>query len=279
MDRASRAFTSLVAHRRVTLEFGLLAIAIAVILGAFHAVAPGHGKTVMAAYLVGQRGTLRQAAIIGLTVTATHTAGVLGLGIVLTTSTIIAPERLYPWLGLASGLLVASIGVSMLRRARHTRRLFAGVTASADHDNAPHHHDHDLHGHHHDGDSVHRHGGHAHTHAVPDPDRPISTKALVAMGFAGGLVPSPSALVVLLGAIALGRAWFGLLLVLAYGLGMAVTLTGAGLLLVRARRFLDRRAERHAGRLARLAYLLPAATAIVIVTVGLVLALRGVAKI
>jgi nickel/cobalt exporter len=99
------------------------------------------------------------------------------------------------------------------------------------------------------------------------------------MGFAGGLVPSPSALVVLLGAIALGRAWFGLVLVVAYGLGMAGMLTGAGLLLVRARRLLERRARQRPGRLVTIAHLLPTATAVLIVIVGVVLASRGVAKI
>jgi ABC-type nickel/cobalt efflux system permease component RcnA len=120
-----------------------------------------------------------------------------------------------------------------------------------------------------------------HVHDVP----PVGVRGLVAMGFAGGLVPSPSALVVLLGAIALGRAWFGVVLVVAYGLGMAATLTGAGLLLLRARRALDRRAElagdsgRSPGRLVRLAGLLPVATSSVIVAVGLTIAARGAATI
>src|SRR5205823_984135 len=153
------------------------------------ALAPGHGKTVMAAYLVGQRGSMRQAALIGLTVTATHTAGVLALGLALSVSSLVAPERLYPWLGLASGVLLAFIGAGLLRRAVRARK----------HRHAHHHH----------------HHGHDHDHG-PDHDgeaAPVRTRALVAMGFAGGLVPSPSALVVLLGAMALGRAWFGVVLV------------------------------------------------------------------
>src|SRR5205823_9116342 len=106
---ATRSFTALVARQRLTFAFALVALGLAVLLGAIHALAPGHGKTVMAAYLVGERGSLGQAALIGATVTATHTAGVLTLGLVLSTSAIVAPERLYPWLGLASGLLLASI--------------------------------------------------------------------------------------------------------------------------------------------------------------------------
>jgi ABC-type nickel/cobalt efflux system permease component RcnA len=101
------------------------------------------------------------------------------------------------------------------------------------------------------------------------------------MGFAGGMVPAPSALVVLLGAIALGRTWFGVVLVVAYGLGMAVTLTAAGLLLVRARRVLDVRAARRVGdgRLAAVVRVLPLATSSLIVVVGLYLAARGAAQL
>ena len=122
--------------------------------------------------------------------------------------------------------------------------------------------------------TAHSHGGRVHSHEPIDPSNPIGWKALVAMGFAGGLVPSPSALVVLLGAIALGRAWFGLVLVVAYGLGMAGMLTGAGLLLVRARSLLERRVRHRPGRLVTVAHLLPTATAVVIVIVGVVLASR-----
>jgi len=268
VDRATRAFTGLVARQRLGLAFGAVAVTLALLLGALHALAPGHGKTVMAAYLLGQRGGLRQALLVGLTVTATHTAGVLALGVVLSASTSLAPERLYPWLGLASGVLLTSIGVSLLRGAlRRHRQRPAGA----------------LH-HHHGDEQGHKHAnGHHHDHE----QRPVGWRGLVSMGFAGGLVPSPSALVVLLGAIALHRAWFGVLLVIAYGAGMAATLTGAGLLLVRARAALDRRAAAAslagAGarrwRLATLTQTLPPLTAAVIVVVGLFLAVRGAAGI
>jgi ABC-type nickel/cobalt efflux system permease component RcnA len=95
------------------------------------------------------------------------------------------------------------------------------------------------------------------------------------MGVAGGLVPSPSALVVLLGATALGRAWFGVLLVLCYGIGMAITLTAAGLLLLRAQGVIERRGwTLRRGR--DLARLLPVGTASVVVLVGIGLVARGV---
>jgi len=267
LDGATRAFTDLVARQRLTVGFGILALGLAVGLGAIHAFAPGHGKTVMAAYLVGQRGTLRQAAIIGLTVTATHTAGVLILGVILSASTSLAPETIYPWLGVASGLMLAAIGASLLLRAVRHRPLL--VAAGHGHG----------HGHSHDHGHSHEHG---HDHAPSDDERPVDWRSLVPLGLAGGLVPSPSAIVVLLGAIALGRAWFGVALVVAYGLGMAVTLTGAGILLVRARGAIERRLESArpgSGRLASLAAVLPVVTATCIIAAGLFLAFRGVTQL
>ena len=122
IDRRTRSFTDLVAARRLTVAFGLAAIGLALLLGSIHALAPGHGKTVMAAYIVGERGTWRHAAVIGLSVTATHTAGVVALGVILTTTTVAAPERLYPWFGLMSGLLLAGIGVTLGATRRALRQ-------------------------------------------------------------------------------------------------------------------------------------------------------------
>jgi len=327
VDRATAAFTALVGERSLSPGFALVALLLAVGLGAAHALAPGHGKTVMAAYLVGLGGTLRQAATIGATVTLTHTAGVLLLGLVLTTSRAVAPERVYPWLGLGSGLLLAGVGIGLLVRARPGH----GHPHPHGHDHHPHPHNH---GHDHDhhqpqpltpqpaltmpgppegepnrpGDgmpaSVHSpdHEPHPpdHDHPPPHPPdhdhppphhhdhrgvapgagRPVGWRGLVALGLAGGLVPSPSAVVVLLGGIALGQAWFGVALVLAYGLGMATTLTGVGLLLAHLRTRLDGRLRVPAGSvLGRLGRLLPAATASVIVLVGLGLAASGAAQL
>jgi nickel/cobalt transporter (NicO) family protein len=253
VDRATAAaFTALVGGRSRSAGFAVVALLLAVALGAAHALTPGHGKTVMAAYLVGLRGTLRQAMTIGATVPITHTAGVLLLGLVLSTSRAVASERLYPWLGLGSGLLLAAVGVGLLVRARSA------------HHHHPHDHDHPYdHGHDHDA------GG-----------RPLGRRGLVALGLAGGLVPSPSAVVVLLGGIALGRAWFGVALVVAYGVGMAATLTGVELLLAHLRTRMDRRLHLPAGSLpARLGRLLPAVTASVIVLAGLALAVQGAARL
>jgi ABC-type nickel/cobalt efflux system permease component RcnA len=292
IDAATRAFTALVARQHLSLGFGALALALAIGLGAIHAFAPGHGKTMMAAYLVGQRGSLRQAGVIGLTVTATHTVGVLLLGIVLSASTTLAPESLYPWLGLASGLLLAALGVSLLLRAvRHRPLLFADAPARE------HEHEHALvaagggheHAHPHDDrphddrphddrpeEHGHSHGGRHHSHPPVPGDGPLEWRTLVPLGLAGGFVPSPSAIVVLLGAIALGRAWFGVVLVVGYGLGMAATLTGAGLLLVGARGAIETRLTGpRASRLAPLVAALPVLTAAAIIAGGMYLAFRG----
>jgi nickel/cobalt transporter (NicO) family protein len=273
VDRATAAFTALVGGRSLSPGFAVVALLLAVGLGAAHALAPGHGKTVMAAYLVGLRGTLRQAATIGATVTLTHTAGVLLLGLVLTSSRAVASERVYPWLGLVSGLLLAVVGVGLLVRAgtghhhphEHGQRVADPLQAELDPGEAerPHGHDH----------------GRDHHDPQAHP-RPLGRRGLVALGLAGGLVPSPSAVVVLLGGIALGQAWFGVALVLAYGLGMAATLTGVGLLLAHLRTRMDRRLHLPAGSLlARAGRLLPAVTASVIVAVGLALAANGAAQL
>lgn len=266
LDGATRSFTDLVARRELTLGFGIVALGLAVGLGAVHAFAPGHGKTVMAAYLVGERGSMRQAGVIGLTVTATHTAGVLVLGLALSASTSLAPESVYPWLGLASGLLLAGVGAGMLMRAtgRRPRLVPAG-------------HGHSHTGHSHAGEHSHDH----HSHGDHDHNA-VEWRSLVPLGLAGGMVPSPSAIVVLLGAIALDRAWFGVALVVAYGVGMAVTLTGAGLALVKTRGAIERRLAgpgAGAGRLASLAGRLPVVTAACIVAGGLLLAARGVTQL
>jgi nickel/cobalt transporter (NicO) family protein len=259
VDRVTGAFIALVGERSRSPGFAVVAVLLAVVLGAGHALAPGHGKTVMAAYLVGLRGTPGQAMTIGATVTITHTAGVLLLGLVLSTTRAVASERLYPWLGLGSGLLLAAVGVGLLARTR-----------------PGHGHPH-VHGHGHPHPHDHGHG-HGHGRRAAGPA--LGRRGLVALGLAGGLVPSPSAVVVLLGGIALGRAWFGVALVLAYGLGMAATLTGVGLLLARLRTSMDRRLHLPAGPLLTgLGRLLPAATASVIVLAGLALAIQGASRL
>jgi ABC-type nickel/cobalt efflux system permease component RcnA len=251
---ADRSLERLVGDRLTPL-IGMLGVVLALALGAGHAALPGHGKTVMAAYLAGRHGRPRDALVVGATVTLTHTGGVLVLGIMLTTAAGLAGEIVLSWLGVASGVLVAAVGVAML--ASSLRRRAPG-------------HRHDRHGHdHHDHD--HDHDDHHHHHH-PHPAGTGRRLGLVGMGVAGGLVPSPSALVVLLGAIGLGHTWFGVLLVAAYGVGMAGTLTLAGLLLIRLRNRLPARPGR---ALARLTSLVPAGSAVLVLCVGLGLAGRA----
>src|SRR5262249_45520995 len=222
---------------------GALAVLLALTLGAAHAALPGHGKTVMAAYIAGRRGRPRDALTVGAIVTLTHTGGVLVLGLLLTATASLAGEVVLSWLGIASGVLVAAVGVAMLVAVLRRR-------ASVHDHHHGHSHDHDHHGDSHD----HDHHGISLSHA----SRRARRLSLVGMGIAGGLVPSPSALIVLLGAVGLGRTAFGVLLVVAYGVGMAAMLTAAGLVLVRVR---DRWASRPRRALARLTALAPTGTA------------------
>ena len=236
-------------------------------LGAIHAVSPGHGKTVMAAYLVGSQGTPRHAVALGLTVTASHTFGVIGLALLtLLAGDFLPPERLYPVLGLASGLTVVAIGTWLLvQRVRGLRRNHAH---RAEHrSGAEHEHNHD-HVHGASNTNEHSHGGIRHSHA-PVAGTTLSWRSLILLGFAGGLVPSASALILLLGAVAAGRPGYGLALAIAFGLGMAAVLTGIGLAVVRAGKIIDRMPS--LGRLARFAPAVPWLSAAVVTAAGVFL--------
>jgi ABC-type nickel/cobalt efflux system permease component RcnA len=229
---ADSAFASLIARDHLGVWVILASLAAALFWGAAHALSPGHGKTIITAYLVGQRGTPRHAALLGLIVTVTHTVGVFALGLVtLLLSRFIVPEHLYPWLNLVSGLFVVGIGASVLRaRWRHRRH---------------HHH------HHHEND--------------------LSRRSLLSVGISGGLLPCPSALVVLLAAISLHRVGFGLLLIFAFSAGLAVTITGIGLAAV-----LARSAFRRVSFESRALSLLPTASALVILAAGIGMTVRAV---
>ena len=225
-------FAELISVRELTPGIALLGLLLAGVLGAAHALSPGHGKTVVGAYLVGSRGTPRHAAFLGLTVTITHTAGVFALGLAtLFASRYFLPERLFPVLSLVSGALVALMGLSLF-----WRRLI-GLWGYTDGHGHTHEHEHTHeHGH---GPSGHMHshgGGRPHSHLPPN-DEAISWRNLLALGVSGGLLPCPSALVVLLSAVALHRVGYGLLLVVAFSIGLAATLTGIGLAFVYAGRW------------------------------------------
>ncbi|TQK43554.1 ABC-type nickel/cobalt efflux system permease component RcnA [Streptomyces sp. SLBN-118] len=283
-DRWTRALTDLVAQRDLTAGFAALALATALLLGAMHALAPGHGKTVMAAAAAaGGRNSLRDVLSLGASVTITHTLGVFALGGLIALGSAAAPS-VVAWLGVASGALVAVAGAVLVRRAWRTRGAAHGHTHGHGHDHG-HGHGHD-HGHAHDHGHTHTHThdhglAHDHGHTHSHEHRSLGLRSTILLGFAGGLVPSPSAVVVLVGAAALGRAWFGLLLVLAYGAGLALTLAAAGFAAVRlgerATRLLADR-SRHKGRLFSAAQrALPLGTACIVLVIGCGLALRGAA--
>jgi ABC-type nickel/cobalt efflux system permease component RcnA len=299
------------------------ALLVAVGLGAAHALTPGHGKTIVGAYLVGSRGTARHALFLGLTTTITHTAGVFALGfLVLFASEFVLPEKLYPWLGVLSGLLVVGIGLSILRgHAGHWlahRRgenhdhgpyhfhfgkghshghdvqhltgvapvrsggslAFAGVVAApaAVIPAREHHHDHDHpHGHDHNHTHDHIHAetyGHDHSHSTEQADA-LSWRSLLALGISGGLLPCPSALILMLSAIALRQVGVGLVLILAFSVGLAGVLTGIGLIMVYAGRFLERLPVRHSAVTTRL---LPMASATFITLAGLAITYKALVE-
>lgn len=229
----------------------LLALAGAFAWGAVHAMSPGHGKTIVGAYLVGSRATPFHALFLAATTTITHTAGVFAIGgITLFASNLINPEKLHPWLSLISGLLVAFIGfkllserlknwfvvrTSVIKKLRNKvittnceepvnllnrgtwEREFKPVKPDTKH-------------------HYHSHGGRIHSHLPPGADgESITWKSLLALGISGGLLPCPSALVMLLSASALGNIGLGMTLVVAFSLGLALVLTAIGLILVYAK--------------------------------------------
>ena len=243
--------------------FGLL---LALGLGAVHALSPGHGKTVVGAYLVGSRGTAMHAVFLGLTVTVTHTLGVFALGLItLFASNYILPERIMPFLGFISGLLVFFIGATLFKE-----RLFGFMgwkkEALSDHQ----HDDHDGdEPHTHDG-LTHTHGGSTHSHAAPDE---ITWRSLLALGISGGLLPCPSALVLMLAAIAGGRIVYGLILTVAFSFGLAATLTIVGLIFLNIRNLFGKTSFSES----RIFKVLPVFSAFVIAFVGAVLCYTSLA--
>jgi ABC-type nickel/cobalt efflux system permease component RcnA len=287
----------------------VLALLLAMGWGALHSLSPGHGKTMVAAYLVGTRGTVRHALLLGLFVTVTHTIGVIALGLVtLFASRYVLPETLFPWINLIAAVLVVGIGLwvargrlgAMRRRRRHDRahRVESAQDHGHHHEHADvhapvepalalatagagphvHHHGHDE-GHTHDHDDHHHHHDHhthdqgpgGHTHAPPED---LSMRNLLVVGASAGVIPCPSALVLLLGAIAVDRVGYGLVLVLAFSLGLAGLLSIIGLLVLYARRFVERIPLD-----GRVAAAIPTLSALVIVGLGVLLTVQALPKI
>jgi nickel/cobalt transporter (NicO) family protein len=246
-SESENGFAQLITEDDLSLGVVLVALAVALFWGGAHALTPGHGKAIVAAYLVGTRGKARHAFLLGGIVTVTHTIGVFALGLVtLALSEFIVPEQLYPWLNLVSALLVVGVGLAVLR-ARLRR--------------AHHHHHH----HHHD----HRHHHHHHTEESSQ-----GLRGLVAVGVSGGLLPCPTALVVLLAAISLHRVGYGLLLIVAFSVGLASVITAIGLVAVTAKRAFAR--LRLDGPLVRA---LPAVSALFVLGLGIAMTARAVPQL
>jgi nickel/cobalt transporter (NicO) family protein len=271
-------------------RIAILAFLGAMLLGAVHALSPGHGKTIVGAYLIGSRGTPRHAVFLGSTVTITHTLGVFVLGFAtLYASRFIVPERLFPILSMLSAVLVLGMGVLLLvQRTRAAYRaptritkvpaVFHPVMAAAGPASGrglifAHAHGND-HGHSHAG-TMHSHGGGAmHSHLPPGASgEKVTWRSLLTLGISGGLVPCPSAMVLLLAAVALNKTAYGMLLVVAFSVGLAITLTAVGLA------FLYARNRFHKPRLgARWPQLLPILSAGVITVLGIGLCIAAVRR-
>jgi len=258
-------FTELITAQRLSAWFLFTAAFIAIGLGGLHALEPGHGKTIVAAYLVGSRGTARHALLLGAIVTVSHTAGVFALGaITLCASRYIVPEQLYPWLGVFSGITIAGLGCYML-----LRRLTGTAT---DHSHAP-------------GAS---HGQwvfwkrptseeteSSQVRSVTPPTQSVSLAQLFTLGITGGIIPCPAALIVLLSAFALHRVGLGLFLIVAFSVGLAGVLIGFGMLMVYARRFIAH--LQIDGPLTR--RWLPAASSAFITVLGLILTVQALVTV
>jgi nickel/cobalt transporter (NicO) family protein len=310
--------------------------------GALHALSPGHGKTIVGAYLTGNRATAHHALFLGLVTTVTHTLGVFALGLfALFASKTVLPAQVFPWLSLVSGVIVVCVGGSLLRdRLRHrqwqlrrvsSNHLDSGQPHSIGHhydhgyhhrpehgkgdshdalhthahrpdhhhthshshshliyspDSSDHHHAHPEAKHHHcghaprddadvhdhDHDHVHDHG---HSHLPPGADgKPVTFRSLLALGISGGLIPCPSALVLLLSSVSLGQVGYGLILVLAFSLGLAGVLTGLGLLLVYGRQWFTRLPKQ-----VKFANTLPTLSAIAIALIGCGMTIKAIVEL
>jgi ABC-type nickel/cobalt efflux system permease component RcnA len=242
------SFTELMAIKRIGFGIALLAAAIAAGLGALHALEPGHGKTIVAAYLVGSKGTARHALLLGMIVTISHTAGVYLLGAVtLYAQKYILPDRIYPFLGVLSGILIAGTGCFLF-----LQRYLGGEFA--------HTHNHDL--------SI---PAEATKEGIRSQSGKVSARQLLVLGITGGIVPCPAALVVLLSAVALHRTGFGLFLIVAFSIGLAAVLISMGLVAVYAGRMMS--GLPIDGPLVQ--RWLPMGSAVMIIALGCVIAVRA----
>jgi ABC-type nickel/cobalt efflux system permease component RcnA len=251
----------------------LLSILTAAALGVGHALTPGHGKTLMAAYLVGTRGTAVHAVGLGLSVSLSHTMGILALtAVIVAAQGVLAPDVVVRSAPMVAAVSIVAIGGWMLLSEIRRRRAAAPALADDDGHDHPHEHPHE-HEHAQSDAGVHSHGGVSHTH-LPTPGTAITWRSLFVLGLAGGLIPSTSALLILLGSIAAGRPAFGFVLVVAFGLGMALVMGGIGVALVVARGRLDRVDAR--STLGRFGAAVPLVAAVLVFGLGIYLTVQAV---
>ena len=244
-------------NQPLTLQLTIAALVISFVLGGLHALTPGHGKAIVAAYLVGSKGRVIDAVFLGLVVTFTHTFSVIALGVVMLVAQEFAPEDIVPWLSLFSGILIVGIGAWLL--TKNMKQYYSGGAHSQgpghshdhDHDH-PHDHDHN-HDHDHDHDHnhphdhaddhdhdhghSHSHGGRTHSHAPPER---TGFWGLLSLGISGGIVPCVDALIGLLFAISLNKLVWGLIILSAFSLGLAAVLVAIGILMVMAKPLIER---------------------------------------
>jgi ABC-type nickel/cobalt efflux system permease component RcnA len=277
------SLTALVRSESLSLPVMAGAFLASTVWGASHALTPGHGKAIVGAYLIGSRGTPLHALYLGLTVTATHTLGIMVLGLVaLFASRFLLPEQLTPWLALASGMIVVVIGATLLYQrivvARKNNRDTHHHTVHV-HDDHEHHHNHDhTHGHedHHEHPHGHdHHHAHHHSHLPPGADgAAVTWRSLLALGVSGGLLPCPAALVLLLTAISIGRTGLGILLVIAFSIGLAAVLTLVGMLFIKGSLLL-----RGTGAATPLRRYAPGFSALVIIVIGVFITAKAVSQL
>jgi nickel/cobalt exporter len=269
---------------RGTSDAGFVALTflVAIFLGALHALEPGHGKTLLAVSLVGARATVKQAAILAAALTVAHTAGVLALGLAINIfKSYFVPETIYPWITLLSGVAIAIIGARAVQRQLRLRQPVAHVHAHAHAGTHVHEHGHIHHVHPHPHSHAHGADGHTHehddleharAHAIPG-SAPLKFGATVFAAMSGGVAPCPAALVVLLAAVALNQVLYGIFVIVAFSFGLAATLTGLGIAVVRGAGWLrDRPAFE------RFVHYGPLVSAVVIATIGAIMVGQGFAQ-
>lgn len=257
---------------RIVGNLDLIAVVLAFVLGMLHALEPGHGKTIAGAFLVGSKGRPIDAVILGLTATIAHTMGVIVLGVLaIFASSYFLPKQLEPVLILTSGGLIVTVGLWVL--ASWLRRLQKGRADEHSHGWGSHSH---THSHSHEHDHPHDHE-HMHDHPVAVAQERPGLRALLAIGISGGIVPCPAALAILLAAIAKQQLVIGLVAVIVFSLGLAVVLVTAGLVVVHANRFAGRVLGRWFDS-PRLIRTVQPISAIIIIVLGIVLTLQGMAR-